>query len=199
MTRDLGGFIAHGNTADVYSWSHGTVVKVLHPGIPANWADSEARTSQWVHEAGLPAPKVQTVTQVMGRPAIVFEKIEGRSMWDEMVERPHEIPRLTRLLADLQASFTTIRAPVELGSLHDRLRRQFDEGMLGRDERADMQRALSLLPDGRAVCHFDVHPANVIMSGDSPVVVDWFDMPGTEGSSSVRPTTPSRTSGESST
>jgi aminoglycoside phosphotransferase (APT) family kinase protein len=32
---------------------------------------------------------------------------------------------------------------------------------------------LNELPDGDRMCHFDYHPANVLMSPNGPVVIDW--------------------------
>jgi aminoglycoside phosphotransferase (APT) family kinase protein len=34
---------------------------------------------------------------------------------------------------------------------------------------------LNRLPHGEALCHGDLHPLNVILAGDGPVVIDWVD------------------------
>lgn len=176
MTRDLGLLVAKGNTSDVYAFGEEAVVKVLHPGIPEHWAACEAESTDLVHSLGLPAPAVIDLVMVDGRPGIVFERIEGPSIWDEMVAKPHEIPSLSLVLAEMQAQINEARAPEGLPRLKDRLR----ENILEADGLTSAQRSEALeevdgLPEGDSICHFDVHPNNVLLGSDKPLIIDWFD------------------------
>ncbi len=175
MTQ-LGALIARGNTSDVYAWGNGAVVKLLRPGIPKAWADKEARNTALVHDAGLPAPGVGDVVVVDGRPGIVFERIDGPVMWDQMRAEPATAPSLCRQLARLQADIMSTAAPGGLKPLRARLRNNIEAAVhLSERERAFALNELDALPDGSALCHYDIHPANVLMGANGPVVVDWFD------------------------
>jgi aminoglycoside phosphotransferase (APT) family kinase protein len=176
VTRSADELIAHGNTSDVFRWGSDAVVKVLKPGIPTDWANVEAETTDLVHATGLPAPAVLDMVVVGGRPGIVFEYIDGESMWDRMLAKPDEVAALSRTLADLQTSLNATPAPDGLPSLHDRLRRSIQNAArLTGEDRALATALLEGLPAGNALCHFDTHPENVLLSSNGPVLIDWFD------------------------
>lgn len=168
--------VARGNTSDAYRWGEHAIVKVLRPGIPEEWATREAETAELVHAAGLPTPAVLDLTTVEGRPGIVFERIAGPSMWDEMLAQPREIPRLAYLLAELQAQVNATQAPSAIPKLVDRLRRKTREAPgLSPTERSAALAVLDRQPPDHSLCHFDVHPNNVLMGPKQPIIIDWFD------------------------
>jgi len=175
VTRYLGSLVARGNTSDVHAWGRDAVVKILRPGIPDDWAAREAKTTELVHAAGLPAPSVLDLTMVNDRPGIVLERINGDSMWDQMVSNAEEIPRLAALLAQLQAEINATPAPSGIPELVRRLEVRIGSApLLSPPERTAALAALRSRPAAGALCHFDVHPNNVLM-GSRPTVIDWFD------------------------
>jgi aminoglycoside phosphotransferase (APT) family kinase protein len=171
-----GELIARGNTSDVWEWTAATVVKVLRPEIPRHWAALEAGITRRVHEAGLPVPATEGVVEVGGHPGIVLERIDGPSMWSRMKADPAELPRLVELLVDLQSEILAAGPLDGLPDLVTRLHAKIDEAdQLPASECSAAQDLLAGLPVGSALCHGDMHPANILMSVRGPVVVDWFD------------------------
>jgi tRNA A-37 threonylcarbamoyl transferase component Bud32 len=77
---------------------------------------------------------------------LVLERIDGPTMLAELRERPERLEAHARTLADLHERLHAIAAP---GSL----RAPFGEGS--------------------ALLHLDLHPANVLLGRDGPVVIDW--------------------------
>jgi tRNA A-37 threonylcarbamoyl transferase component Bud32 len=77
--------------------------------------------------------------------ALVLEKIEGPTMWQVANGRPSSVRAQAALLAQLHSDLHEIQAP---------------EG-------------LPAVGDGDRLLHLDLHPANVIVSSDGPIVVDW--------------------------
>jgi aminoglycoside phosphotransferase (APT) family kinase protein len=106
--------------------------------------EHEARIMQYAADHGYPVPKIHDV-QANGS-EIVMERIEGPLMVDAMLKKPWSIPRGATLLADLHDQLHKIAAP-------DWLRSGFD--------------------DGDRLVHLDLHPLNVLISADGPVVIDW--------------------------
>jgi hypothetical protein len=170
----LGEQLATGSRSAVFAWGRDAVAKVPFAATPEAWIHFEARFTAAVHDAGAPAPRFYGIELVGGRAASIYERVHGKSMWEHMLERPAEVPAHGRLLAELQAQLFTLVPPVALPAQLDRLRckirdaSRVDPSLVG---------ALDLLPPTvpSRVCHGDLHPGNVIMAGDGPVIIDWFD------------------------
>ena len=90
---------------------------------------------------GYPVPRVLEVTA----DALVLERIEGRTMAQELRRRPWMVRRHAALLARLQQRLHEIPAPSGLAAVSE------DDRLL----------------------HLDLHPENVILSPSGPVVIDW--------------------------
>jgi aminoglycoside phosphotransferase (APT) family kinase protein len=176
VTRYLDSLLAKGTTSDVYAWGTDAVVKLLRRDIPVEWAAREAETTRLVHAAGLPAPAVFDLIAIDDRPGIVLERITGVSMWERMRAHPDDIAGLATTLAGLQAEINTTPAPSGLPKLARRLEENIASAqVLSAAEREMAQAELNLLVGDDALCHFDIHPNNVLMDPSQPVVIDWFD------------------------
>jgi aminoglycoside phosphotransferase (APT) family kinase protein len=174
--RLLGDVVARGSRSLVHAYGRGVVVKVPKPTTPASWIRAEAEYVEAVRAVGAPAPALLGMEQIFGRPASVWERVEGPSLWQEVVERPHRSADVGRSLADIQLALFELVPPVTLPDQRDRLISKIRWSAANVD--ASLVLALDLLP-GRTgtprLCHGDLHPSNVIAGKDGLVLVDWFD------------------------
>lgn len=171
-----GELIARGNTSDIWSWTAGAVVKVLHPGIPRHWASIEADITRRVFAAGFPVPATDGVVEVDGRPGVVLERIDGETMWQRMKAAPDDVPKLIEVLVDLQAELHAAAPITGLPDLKRRLGSKIDEAVqVSSADRREAQALLDGSPRGTSICHGDMHPANLLMAARGVVIVDWFD------------------------
>lgn len=175
MTREKGQMIARGRTAEIFVWKDNQILKLLRDGFPATVAEHEARVTRAVHEAGLPVPAVEDIVEVNGRLGIVFERVEGPAMLEEVTSKPWKIVQFARMLAELHTAMHSCEVP-ELPPQRRKLERDIrDAAALPANAKEAMLKVLGQLPDGSAVCHGDFHPANIIMSSRGPVVIDWIN------------------------
>jgi aminoglycoside phosphotransferase (APT) family kinase protein len=181
VTRLLGDVVARGSRSAIHAYGRGAVVKVPKPSGPDNWMPEdwilcEARYATAAWAAGAPVPQFLGIETIDGRPASVWEHVEGETLWEQVLARPERSAEIGRRLADLQLSLLDIAAPVALARQHDRLVSKIRAAASKVDAR--LQQAIDLIPErtGRArVCHGDLHPSNVILGRDGPVLVDWYD------------------------
>jgi len=172
----LGALVGEGRTSDVYGWGADSVVKVPRAWVPDDWAAIEAQLSSEVVRCGVSAPEVRDLTSVDGRQAVVFERIEGPTLWSEMVDRPSEIPALGRAMADLQREIHSTGPSGSLPDVVERTCSKIDDATeLSDGDRRDAKSIVRSLPRGAALLHGDLHPGNVIVSPRGLVTIDWFD------------------------
>jgi aminoglycoside phosphotransferase (APT) family kinase protein len=136
--HDPSRLIASGRSADVFDLGDDRVLRRLRAGdVP----ECEVVAMRAVRACGFPVPEVYEVDG----PDMVLERIEGRSMLDELGARPWRVRRIGRQLAELHLRLRTVPPPDELP---------------GKEPR-------------EALVHDDLHPDNVILSPEGPVVIDW--------------------------
>jgi hypothetical protein len=166
--------LAEGRLAEVFDYGDGLVVKVDRPewqGIAAMEADVIGR----MEKAGLPVARCHGVVTVEGRSSIVLDRIDGGSLLEVLLAASDdEAVALGERFVDLQAALGA--AAVEgLPLLVDRLAGELALGGLPDDLQAELNGLLRELDDGgRAVCHFDLHPGNVLVGPHGWVVIDWL-------------------------
>lgn len=105
---------------------------------------AEARLMIWLDTQGVPVP---TVHRADGRD-IVMDRVAGPTMVDDLGARPWRVVRHARALARVQRAVHRREAPSWLP-------------------------VASGVADGDRVLHLDLHPMNVILSDDGPVIIDW--------------------------
>lgn len=143
-----GPLIGVGRSADVYDVGGGRVLRRYRDPLAS--AEREAEVMSWVHDAGYPVPKVHD----WSGPDLVMDRLEGPTLLSSIGARPWTLWSAGTLLADL----------------HDRLHRidassLAASGVVGRSA-----------GQGSSVVHLDLHPDNVVLSPDGPVVIDWANV-----------------------
>lgn len=173
---ELGDLIGSGRTARVFALGADAVVKVPRESVPDDWPLLEAELATAVRASGAPAPAVLDVVMIEHRPAIVFERVRGPSLWQRMLEAPSDAAPLAGDLARLHRDLLSGRLAEGIPDLVDRVRLKIEAASsLGESDRAEATEIISSLPRGAALLHGDLHPDNVLMSDHGPIVIDWFD------------------------
>ena len=125
---------------------------------------------------GIAAPEVREVIEVDGKPAIIFERIGGGSLWDLLRSGAADPTTIGRMLAEVHRSVQEAGLPDNVPPMIERLCQKLrTAGQLTKDEQEEGCELIAALPRGAALLHGDMHPGNVLMGREGPVVIDWFD------------------------
>jgi aminoglycoside phosphotransferase (APT) family kinase protein len=108
----------------------------------------EARTMDYLRSHGYPVPAVEEISA--DGTDLVMERIDGRSMVDDMGRRPWTIRHQGAVLADLHRRLHAIPPPSFLAPA-----------------------PVGPVEGGGRLLHLDLHPLNVMISSRGPVVIDW--------------------------
>jgi len=82
MNKDLSRPLAYGRTAEIYAWQEGQVLKLFYDWFGLENIGYEARVARAVHASGLPVPAVGEIIGVNGRNGLVYQRVDGHSMWE---------------------------------------------------------------------------------------------------------------------
>ena len=137
--------IAHGATAELFAWGDNVVLKLYRSGYSAQEAEHEAARARIVHAASLPTPATLGLQQVDGRAGVLFERVDGPTMLQQMLGALDESSALAHTLAEMHGSLHQIRVanvPMQSQRLMDALRRAV---ALRNTERAEMEQLLEHL------------------------------------------------------
>jgi aminoglycoside phosphotransferase (APT) family kinase protein len=176
LQRSLGELVARGTRSSIHAYGRGAVVKVPHASTPSSWIESEAEYAGAAYAVGAPVPRPLGIEQIDGRPASVWERIDGELMWERVISRPRLSAEIGCELAEVQQRLFELPPPLTLPRQLDRLVTKIRRASRTID--SSLIRALDVIPRSEEpprLCHGDLHPSNVILSRGGPVIVDWFD------------------------
>ncbi|MFC7405152.1 phosphotransferase [Georgenia alba] len=104
---------------------------------------AEAAVMAAAHAGGVPVPRVHEVT---ADGAVVMDRVSGPTLQVELLRRPWRSRTAAGVLHALHEAVHAVRAPDALP----------DVGL-----------------PGSALLHLDLHPMNVLLGPDGPVLIDW--------------------------
>ncbi len=167
--------IAEGRTAEIFLYENGKVLKLFFATIPKSWIDRETDIGQYIQEMKLPVPKVYGNVQLNDREGIIYEKIEGSSLLNELARKPWAVGNYARMLANLHAQIHAVSAPPNLESQKEWAKGGIAKSnKLPKDLQGEIIHLLNALPVGNQLCHGDFHPGNIIVTTSGPIIIDWM-------------------------
>ena len=171
----LGNPIAVGRTAEVYPYEDGKILKLFYPTTPKSWIKKEIEIGQYIQNMRLPVPKVYERKSIDERDGIVYERLEGPSLLNELATKPWNVDRYARLLAKLHIRVHEVQAPETLETQREWVKGGIpDSDLIPGELKTRILRLLDSLPDGKQLCHGDFHPGNILVTKRGPVIIDWM-------------------------
>nr|WP_314258057.1 aminoglycoside phosphotransferase family protein [uncultured Devosia sp.] len=162
----LGRRIGAGRVAEVYA-DGDDVLKLYAAGIGPEQAEREAAVLDVLLSTSLVVPKALGVIEIQGRWGLRMTRMAGTPL--ALAEGSASI------LADLHYAVHS-HSISGLPSLKPRLADRISRAeQLGDEERRALLRRLANLNDGSNLCHGDFHPANIMVGGAGPAIIDWLD------------------------
>lgn len=151
-----GPLLASGRAADVYDIGNGRVLRRYRK--PSATIEYEQRVMRFVADQGIRVPAVFDLgPEHLPDRDIVMEQIDGITMADDFEARPWKLFSHVRLLARVQRAINALVAPDWM----------FTPTTAAAKKRRD-----------DSVLHLDLHPMNIMITDDGPVVIDWTNASG---------------------
>ncbi|NBD24634.1 phosphotransferase [Paenibacillus glycinis] len=172
----IGRLLGAGNTASVYEWGITEAIKILHDPIGGfHEAAKEARNAEMINARGLRTPRFSGMIQYEGKSCLIYEKVEGPTMLASIMPTTLSVSRHAKLMARLHDELHRVKIDIA-ANLKTELSKAIQMTEVITDqEKSQSIESLEALPDGSALCHYDFHPGNIILSPDGPVMIDWLN------------------------
>ena len=151
------------------------VIKVFDESYDTTDILNEALNTARVEKTGLNIPKLEAVTKVDGKWAIVSDFIEGKTLTQLMRENPDREDEDLNLFVDIQLDVHSRTCPM-LNSLMEKMQRKISATApyLDATTRYELHTRLAAMHEHRKVCHGDFHPSNVVITPDDQAfILDW--------------------------
>ncbi len=167
--------IGTGNTATIYQWEEGKVLKLFHQGYPCRAVEREFRNAKAIGHLQFQKPNAYEVVRYQGRLGIVYDRIEGELLLDWFM-RTADIRGCAVHMARLHRAI--IQNPIDnVTDYREVLRHDIaDAASISQERRDQALKFLDRLKDGGTLCHGDFHPGNIFISGEKTTVIDFMNV-----------------------
>ena len=134
---------------------------------------NEALNQARVEETSLNVPKLQEVTKLDGKWAIVSDFISGKTLAALMEENPDKYDQYLEQFVDLQLLVHRQTCPM-LNKLKEKMNRKISQSGLDATTRYELHTRLEGMPTHNKLCHGDFDPKNIIITeGGETYILDW--------------------------
>lgn len=167
--------LARGGQAEIYDCGGGRVLRVAKRPQDFDSIRYEYAIYGLLAQPGLPAPYAYELVEVKGAPAIIMDRLSGRSMLEELASNPLRTAYWGRELARLHVEVGKCRVAAQW-IRSTRAKAEWCIGhsqVLSDNNKHAVLEMLQGLPDGEALCHGDFHPGNIILHQGKSYLIDW--------------------------
>ncbi|MFD0771725.1 phosphotransferase family protein [Bacillus sp. CGMCC 1.60114] len=166
--------IGVGNTAEIYLWNENEIVKLFHEHIPQSFIEKELFVSQEIQNLGLFVPKVGDKVFDQNRTGIIYEKIDGVTLTEQLAKDPMNVEKEAKRFAELHFQIHGMKSSA-LSDIHESLIFHINRcNRFTLEQKEKIVSYIAALPTNQAVCHMDFHPDNILISEQGPIVIDWM-------------------------
>lgn len=168
----IGELLGSGNTASVYQWGKTEVIKVFHDH---RCAVNEAKNAEIINNLKLRSPNYSGLVEFEGKSCIIYERIDGPTMLRQIEPTKLSLSQNAKLMAQLHFEIHNVKINFS-PNLKTEITNKINASQeITSHEKQIIIDILNTLPDGKALCHYDFHPDNIILSPKGPIIIDWMN------------------------
>ncbi len=166
--------IGFGRTARFVELDAARVAKLFNDGFPVDVVKREYENHRAIRVRFDRMPQALELTELEGKNAIVYQRIDGKLLARHLGEKPLEIAEILNDFSDLHESINGIRVP-ELACGSEFLEACVVDAALLTTEEKGLACSFIRATAADYVCHGDFHPENVMVDGEENLwVIDWL-------------------------
>ncbi len=166
--------IGVGNTASVYEWEEGKVLKLFNKDYPGKSIENEFHNAMAIREMNFKKPKAYEIISYKERKGIIYDRIEGESLL-EWVMKTGDLQECARCMAKLHKAIIQNKIS-NVANYKDFLKYHIKNILLTLEKQDEFLQMIDKLPGGNVLCHGDFHPGNILISEGHGYVIDFMNV-----------------------
>ena len=172
---EFGEIIGIGNTATVYEWENGKVLKLFYQGYPKEAVEKEFHNAMAIMDMDFAKPRVYEITYCEDRIGIIYERVEGESLLD-WVMKTGDVQECAVYMAELHKDIIQNKI-TNVPNYKEFLKCNIENTSCANlENREEILQILDKLPDGNTLCHGDFHPGNILILNGHTEVIDFMNV-----------------------
>ncbi|MGH4125081.1 MAG: aminoglycoside phosphotransferase family protein [Clostridium sp.] len=170
-----GKIISIGNTANVYEWEEGKVLKLFYQGYSKEAVEREFQNAKAIRNMDFAKPKVYEIIFCQERMGIIYDRVEGESLLD-WVMRTGDVQECAVYMAELHKAILQNKIS-NVPNYKEFLKCNIlNSPTANSKKREEVLKMLDKLLDGNTLCHGDFHPGNILISNGHTMVIDFMNV-----------------------
>lgn len=94
--------LGKGNTAEVFAYGNERVCKLFYEGYPGEYVALEFQNSKEMYKNRIKIPKPFQMITIENRKGIIYERIDGKTLLNIMMENESNLDELLNIFVNLQ-------------------------------------------------------------------------------------------------
>jgi len=170
-----GKLVGEGNTAMVYEWEKGKVLKLFNSGYPFESIEKEFNNAKLIENMNFGKAKAESIVSCDNQVGIIYNKVKGESLLDWLV-KTQNVEACASYMAELHQSILCNNVD-DAPSYKDFLKSNIETIPLDDSKkRTEILALLDKLPDDDTLCHGDFHPGNILISQGQLAIIDFMNV-----------------------
>jgi len=175
---EIGKLLGRGRSAEIYALGKDRVIKLFNDNTPTGLVDREFMITASVARAGIPVPMPLERMELLLRPGIIYQRIQGRLLSTELLLKPWDFSQQFIRLAELHSDIHS-HTIADLPDQREEYHQLISQADINPQKKLLLYEVLKGLPGGVRVCHGDFHPENIMVTSGERIIIDWMN--GTKG------------------
>lgn len=170
-----GEIIGVGNTAIVYEWDEGKVLKLFYQDYLKEAVEREFHNAKAIKNMDFSKSKAYEIVFSEERMGIIYDRVEGESLLDWVIKTGN-VQGCAVYMAKLHKSILKNKIS-NVANYKEFLKCNIvNAPSANSKKREELLRMIDKLPDGNTLCHGDFHPGNILISDGQTVVIDFMNV-----------------------
>lgn len=170
-----GKILGFGNTATVYEWGEGKVLKLFSQGYPKEAVEKEFHNAKAISSMDFPKPKAHEIISLEEHVGIIYDKVDGESLLDWVI-KTGDLQECAVFMAKLHKAIFQNKI-VNVPNYKEFLKYNIlNSPSANLRKQKEALQILDKLKDGNTLCHGDFHPGNIFISDRNTTVIDFMNV-----------------------